>query len=245
MAKSAPDGHTLIISGDAAMTTAVTIYLKLGYDPVRDFAPIMLFVETPNILIVHPSMPVKTVKELVALAKSRPGEITYASVGAGTSQHLGGALLARRAGIDISHVPYKDSAQALADVIGGRITMTFGNVLGMLPQARAGKVRAVAVSSQKRITAAPELPTVAESGYPGFHAVAWFGMLAPAATPALVLAKIQQESARVIAMKDIRQRFIDNGGEIIGNSPAEFAAQIKAEIISKGDLVRASGAKAN
>jgi tripartite-type tricarboxylate transporter receptor subunit TctC len=245
VAKSTPDGHTLIFSGDAAMTTGVTIYPKLGYDPVRDFAPIMLIMETPNILVVHPSMPVKSVKDLVALAKSRPGEITYASTGAGTSQHLGGALLAKRAGIDISHVPYKDGAQALSDVMGGRITMTFGNTLFMLPQVRAGKVRAVAVSSRKRLSAAPEFPTVSESGYPGFHAVAWFGLLAPAATPAAVLAKLQQESARVIALPDIRQRIIDNGGEIVGITAAEFAAQIKTEIAAKGDLVRAAGAKAN
>ena len=245
VAKSAADGYTLVFSGDAAMTTNMTLYPKLGYDSLRDFAPIMIFVETPNILIVHPSLPVKNVKELVALAKSRPGQITYASVGAGTSQHLAGALLAHSAVIDINHIPYKDAAQAMTDVIAGRVTMTFGNTLFMLPLVRAGKVRAVAVSSRKRVPAAPELPTVAESGYPGFHAVAWFGLLAPAGTPAAVLGKVQQESARVIAMPDVRSKIIENGGEIVGNSPAEFAAQIKAEIDSKGNLVRASGAKAN
>ena len=245
VAKAAPDGYTLLFSGDAAMTTNVSIYPKLAYDPTRDFAPIMIFVETPNILVVHPSMPVKTVKDLVALAKSRPGEITYASSGAGTSQHLGGALLANRAGIELSHVPYKDAAQAMSDILGGRVTTFFGNTLFTLPQVRAGKVRAIAVSSLKRVSAAPDLPTVAESGYPGFNAVAWFGLLAPAGTPAPVLTKLQQESARVIAMPDVRSKFIENGGEIVGNSPAEFAAQIKAEIVAKGNLVRASGAKAN
>ena len=245
VAKSAADGYTLVFSGDAAMTTNMTLYPKLGYDSLRDFAPIMIFVETPNILIVHPSLPVKNVKELVALAKSRPGQITYASVGAGTSQHLAGALLAHSAAIDINHIPYKDAAQAMTDVIAGRVTMTFGNTLFTLPLVRAGKVRAVAVSSRKRVAAAPELPTVAESGYPGFHAVAWLGLLAPAGKPAAVLGKVQQESARVIAMPDVRSKIIENGGEIVGNSPAEFAAQIMAEIDSKGNLVRASGAKAN
>ena len=245
VAKSAPDGYTLLFSGDAAMTTNVSLYSKLAYDPLRDFAPIMNFVETPNILIVHPSLPVKTVKELVALAKSRPGEITYASAGSGTSQHLGGALLANRAGVDLSHVPYKDGAVAMSDVIGGRVTMFFGNTLFAMPQVRAGKVRAIAASSLKRIPVVPELPTIAESGYPGFEAVAWFGLLAPSGTPAAIITKLQQDAARVIAMPDVRNKYTENGGIVVGNSPAEFAAQIKAEIIAKGNLVRASGAKVN
>ena len=245
VAKSAPDGYTLLFSGDAAMTTNVTIYPKLAYEPLRDFAPIMNFVDTPNILVVHPSLPVKNVKALVALAKSRPGEITYASAGAGTSQHLGGALLANRAGVDLSHVPYKDGAVAMSDVIGGRVTMFFGGSLFTLPQVRAGKVRAIAVSSLKRIPVVPELPTIAESGYPGFEAVTWFGLLAPSGTPAAVLAKLQQDAARVIAMPDVRNKYTENGGIVVGNTPAEFAAQIKAKIVAKGDLVRASGAKVN
>ena len=245
VAKSAPDGYTLLFSGDAAMTTNVSIYPKLGYDPLRDFAPIVIFVETPNVLIVHPSLPAKNVKELVALAKSRPGEITYASSGAGTSQHLAGALLGNIAGIELSHVPYKDAAVAMSDVIGGRVTMFFAGSLYTMPQVRAGKVRALAVSSLKRIPVAAELPTIAESGYPGFQAVAWFGLLAPSGTPAAILAKLQQDAARVIAMPDVRNKYIENGGVIVGNTPAEFAAQIKAEIVSKGNLVRASGAKVN
>ncbi len=245
VAKSAPDGYTLLFSGDAAMTTNVTLYPKLAYDPLRDFAPIMNFLETPNILIVHPSLPVKSVKELVALAKSRPGEITYASSGAGTSTHLAGALLANRAAVELSHIPYKDVAVAMTDVIGGRVTMYFGNTLFTLPQVRAGKVRAIAVSSLQRIPVVPELPTIAESGYPGFSAVAWFGLLAPAGTPAAILTKLQHDAARVIAMPDVRSKYTENGGIVIGNTAAEFAAQIKAEIVSKGNLVRASGATVN
>lgn len=245
VAKSTPDGYTLLFSGDAAMTTNVTLYPKLAYDPLRDFVPIMNVVETPNILVVHPSLPAKNVQALVALAKSRPGEITYGSSGAGTSQHLSGALLASRAGANLTHVPYKDGAQAMADIVGGRITMIFGNTLFTLPQVRAGKVRAIAVSSLKRVPVAPELPTIAETGYPDFQAVAWFGLLAPTGTPSSILAKIQQDAARVIAMPDVRAKFLDNGGIVIGNSPAEFAAQIKAEIVSKGNLVRAANAKAS
>ena len=245
VAKSAPDGYTLLFSGDAAMTTNVSLYSKLAYEPLRDFAPIMNFVETPNVLIVHPSLPAKNVKELVALAKSRPGEIAYASSGAGTSQHLAGALLGNRAGIELSHVPYKDAAVAMSDVIGGRVTMFFGGSLFTMPQVRAGKVRAIAVSSLKRMPVVPELPTVAESGYPGFQAVAWFGLLAPIGTPAAVLSKLQQDAARVIAMPDVRNKYTENGGIVVGNTPAEFAAQIKAEIVAKGNLVRASGAKVN
>jgi tripartite-type tricarboxylate transporter receptor subunit TctC len=245
VAQSAADGYTLLFCSDAAMTTNVTLYANLAYQPLRDFVPIMNFAEMPNILVVHPSLPVNNVKDLIALAKARPGEVSYASAGSGTSQHLAGALLASRAGVDLSHVPYKNSALAIADVIGARVTMYFGNALTTMPQVQAGRVRAIAVSSAKRIPAAPELPTVAESGYPGFNAVAWFGLLAPAGTPAAIVAKLQLESARVIAMPDVRNKFIEHGSIAVGNTPTEFAAQIKAEIVSKGDPVRASGAKVN
>ncbi len=243
-ARAPPDGYTIIM---VASTHAVvsSLYKSLPFDPIRDFAPIVRVASAPNILVVHPALAVTSVKELVALAKSRPGEITYASSGAGTSQHLGGALLANRAGVDLSHVPYKDAAVAMSDVIGGRVTMFFGNTLFAMPQVRAGKVRAIAVSSLQRIPVVAELPTVAESGYPGFSAVAWFGLLAPSGTPAAVLTKLQQDAARVIAMPDVRSKYTENGGIVVGNTAAEFAAQIKAEILAKGNLVRASGAKVN
>jgi len=244
-AKAAPDGYTLLFSGDAAMTTNVTLYPKLAYDPLRDFAPVMNFIETPNILVVHPSLPVKNVKELIALARARPGEISYASSGSGTSQHLGGALLSSMAKIDMVHVPYKAPAQIVQDIIGGRIAIWFGNTLTVMPLVRTNRLRGIAVSSSRRLSAAQELPTVAETGLPGFHAVAWFGLLAPSATPGPILAKLHQDSVRVINTPEVRTRFVENGAEIVGNSPAEFAAQIKAEIAAKGQLVRASGAKAD
>lgn len=244
VAKAAPDGYTLLMSGDAAMTTNVSLYSRLAYDPTRDFAPVTLVVETPNIFVVHPSLPVKSVKELVALAKSRPGELTFASAGSGTSQHLAGELLRSMAKVDIVHVPYKGGiGQAMPDVLSGRVVMIFGNIFATLPQVRSGKLRALAVSSVKRATAVPELPTMIESGYPGFDAVAWFGLLAPARTPDTVVRKLNQEAVRVIALPEVRGRLTETGMEVIGNSPEAFAAQIKAEIVKKGNLVRASGAK--
>ena len=243
VAKAAPDGYTLLFSGDAAMTTNVSLYPKLSYRPLRDFAPIMNFVETPNILVVHPSVPAKNVKELVAVAKSRPGQLTYASTGSGTSQHLAGVLFAGMAAIDIPHIPYKGTPQVMTDIVSGRISMWFGNIVGTLPQVRTGKLRGLAVTSLKRASTIPDVPTMAESGYPNFEAVAWFGLLAPVGTPQAVLAKVQQESARVIALPDVRTKFAENGGEIVGNSPAEFVAQIKAEIEKKGRLIKAAGVK--
>jgi tripartite-type tricarboxylate transporter receptor subunit TctC len=244
VAKAVPDGYTLLMSGDAAMTTNVSLYSRLAYDPTRDFAPVTLVVETPNIFVVHPSLPVKNVKELVALARARPGELTFASAGSGTSQHLAGELLRSMARINITHVPYKGGiGQAIPDVLAGRVVMIFGNIFATLPQVRAGKLRPLAVSSVKRATVVPDLPTMIEAGYPGFDAVAWFGLLAPARTPDPVVRKLHQEAVRVISRPELRGKLIETGMEIIGSSPEAFAAQIKAEIVKKGNLVRASGAK--
>lgn len=244
VAKSAPDGYTLLMSGDAAMTTNVSLYAKLAYDPTREFAPVTIVVETPNIFVVHPSLPVKSVGELVALAKARPGELTFASAGSGTSQHLAGELLKSMAKVDIIHVPYKGGiGQAMPDVLAGRVVMIFGNIFATLPQVRSGKLRGLAVSSVKRATAVPELPTMIESGYPGFDAVAWFGLLAPVRTPDAIVRKLYQEAVRVVSLPEVRVKLVETGMEVIGNSPEAFAAQIRAEIVKKGNLVRASGAK--
>jgi len=243
VARSAPDGYTLLFSGDAAMTTNVSLYSKLAYDPVRDFAPIMNFIETPNILVIHPSVPAKSLKELVALANARPGQLTYASAGSGTSQHLAGELFKSMAKVDIVHVPYKGLLAAMPDILTGQVAMAFGNVFFTLPQVRAGKLRGLAVTSLKRASSVRELPTIAESGFPGFEAVAWFGLLAPVGTPPSILGKLHRESVRVIALPDVRSKFEDSGAEIVGSSPAEFAARIKSEIVKKGRLVRASGAR--
>lgn len=243
VSKYAPDGYSLLMSGDAAMTANVSLY-KLAYDPTRDFAPISIVVLTPNILVVHPSLPVKDVKQLAALARSRPGELTYASAGSGTSQHLAGELFKSMAKIDLVHVPYKAGiGQAMPDILSGRVPMIFGNIVATQPHVKAGKLRGLAVSSLKRATSVPEIPTMAESGYPGFEAVAWFGLLAPARTPGAIVEKLHQEAVKVVAQPEVRGKLVGMGMEVIGNSPAEMAAQIKAEIVKKGQLIRQSGAK--
>jgi tripartite-type tricarboxylate transporter receptor subunit TctC len=183
VARSAPDGYTLLFSGDAAMTTNVSLYEKLPYDPLKDFSPITLAVLSTNVLVVHPSVQARNVQELIALAKSQPGKLSYASAGSGTSQHLGGELLKQMAGVDIVHIPYKGGPAAIQDVVAGRVPMMFANIVTALPPVRDGKLRGLAVSSLKRWPATPDLPTMAESGLPGFEAVAWFGLLAPAGTP--------------------------------------------------------------
>jgi tripartite-type tricarboxylate transporter receptor subunit TctC len=244
-AKSPADGYTLLVTGDAAMTTNVSMYEKLPYDPAKDFAAISVLTLSTNILAVHPSVPARSVRELVALAKSQPGKLSYASAGNGTSQHLSGELLKKVANIDIVHVPYKASTSAVQDVVAGRVEMTFGNIVNTLPMVQANRLRAVAVSSLKRWPAVPDVPTVAESGYPGFEAVAWFGLLAPAGTPEAITQKIYQDILKVLAAPDVRTRLNDAGLAPIGNSPAEFTAQIKDEIVKKGQLVKASGARAD
>lgn len=245
VAKTAGDGYTLLMSGDAAMTTAVTLYDKLAYDPLKEFAPITLATLTTNILVVHPSVPAKSVQEIVALAKAKPGTLAYASGGSGTSQHLAGELLKKMAGIDLTHVPYKATSGLTQDLLAGRVGMNFGNIAVMLPLVREGKLRALAVSSGKRWAAIPEIPTVAEAGYPGFEAVAWFGLLAPAGTPDRVIEKINQDMVKALGLPDVGSKLADLGFEVVGSSSRDFAARIRSEIVSKGQLVRDSGAKAD
>jgi tripartite-type tricarboxylate transporter receptor subunit TctC len=245
VAKTAADGYTLLMSGDAAMTTAVTLYDKLAYDPLKDFVPITLATLSTNILVVHPSVPARSVQELVALAKANPGTLTYASTGSGTSQHLGGELLKKMAGIDLAHVPYKAVGGLLQDLLAGRVGMNFGNIANMLPLVREGKLRALAVSSSKRWGAIPEIPTVAEAGYPGFEAVAWFGLLAPTGTPDGVVERINQDMVKALGLPDVRSRLTDLGFEVVGSTSRDFAARIRSEIVSKGQLVKDSGAKAD
>ncbi len=217
LAKSAPDGYTLGMPGDAPMTTNVTLYGKLPYDPLRDFAHITIVAETMNMLVVHPSVPAKNVQELIALAKSQPGKLNYATAGSGTSQHLGGEMMKSMAGVDILHIPYKSAIQGIQSVLGGEVTMTFGNVVTALPYVRDGRLRALAVTSSKRSLEAPDVPTMAESGIPGFEAVAWFGLVAPAGTPPAILAKWHKETLRVLAQPEVRSKIAGLGAVIVGN----------------------------
>jgi tripartite-type tricarboxylate transporter receptor subunit TctC len=244
VAKAAPDGYTLALAASATIATNVSLYDKLPFDPIKDFAPISQVVFTPNILAVNNDVPAKTVQELVALAKARPGELTFGSAGVGTSQHLAGELFKSMGGLNLQHVPYRGIAQVMPDLLGGRLTMVFGNISAVLPLARENKIRAMAVTSIKRSASAPQLATMAEQGFPGFDSSAWFGLMAPAGTPAPIIAKLHAETVKILARPDVRKRFDELGMEVIGNTPTEFADVIKAEIPVWAKIIKASGAKA-
>ena len=231
--RSAPDGYTLLLAS-AASAINVAVVAKMPFDLQRDLAPVVLCVKGANVLVVHPSLPAKTLKELIALAKSKPGQLNYGTSGVASSNHMAGELLNHMAGIKLNHVPYKGNAPAITDLIGGHLEMSISGVPILVPHIKSQRLRAIGIGSLKRFPAIPDVPTFDESGLKGYEASTWFGLLAPAATPAAVLAKLQQESARVIALPDIRQRIIDNGGEIVGITAAEFAAQIKTEIAEIG-----------
>jgi tripartite-type tricarboxylate transporter receptor subunit TctC len=243
VAKAAPDGYTLLLAASAAIVTNISLYDKLPFDPIKDLAPISQICFTPNILAVNNDVPTRNVAELVALARTKPGELTFGSAGVGSSQHLAGELLKSMAGINLQHVPYRGIAQVLPDLLGGRLTMVLGNISAVLPLAREGKVRAFAVTSLKRSPAAPELPTMAEQGFAGFDATAWFGLMAPAGTPEPILKKLHAETIRILALPDVRKKFDDLGMETIGNTPTEFAAVIKAEIPQWAKVIKDSGTK--
>jgi tripartite-type tricarboxylate transporter receptor subunit TctC len=243
VAKAAPDGYTLLLAASAAIVTNISLYDKLPFDPIKDLAPISQICFTPNILAVNNDVPARNVAELVALARTKPGELTFGSAGVGSSQHLAGELLKSMAGINLQHVPYRGIAQVLPDLLGGRLTMVLGNISAVLPLAREGKVRAFAVTSLKRSPAAPELPTMAEQGFAGFDATAWFGLMAPAGTPEPILKKLHAETIRILALPDVRKKFDDLGMETIGNTPTEFAAVIKAEIPQWAKVIKDSGTK--
>ena len=241
VAKAAPDGYTLLMSGDAALVTNISLYEKLSYDPVKDLAPISQVVATPNVLVVPSDLPVKTVGELVALGRSKPGTFTFAHGGLGFSTHLSGEMLKTMAQIDMQQVMFRQSV--FPDLIAGRVTMCFCNISQALPLARENKLRALAVTSPKRSPAAPELPTMDESGFAGFDVTSWFALMAPAETPQPIVDKLHGEVVRILAMPDIRQKMSDLGMEIVGNSPAELAALIQRQTPQRATLIKASGAK--
>jgi tripartite-type tricarboxylate transporter receptor subunit TctC len=244
VAKSAPDGYTLLAAASATIVTNPSLYQKLPFDPVKDLAPITQACYTPNILAVPPDLPVRSVQELVAYARQNPGTLTFGSAGAGTSQHLAGELFKTMAGLDIQHVPYRGIAAVMPDLIAGRLTMAFGNISAVLPLVREGKLRALAVTSTRRYAPVPELPTMIEEGFAGFDSTAWFGLMAPAGTPPDIIEKLHRESVRILALPDVRKRFEDLGIEVIGNTPAEFAAVITAETPQWAKVIRDAGIKA-
>ncbi|MBX3651538.1 MAG: tripartite tricarboxylate transporter substrate binding protein [Burkholderiales bacterium] len=244
VAKSAPDGYTILIN-TAAVAINMSLYKKVNYDALRDFAPISVFSQSPNILVIHPSVPVKNVRELVALAKSRPGQLNFSSAGSGTTQHLSGELFNLRAGTKIVHVPYKGSAPSLTGLIGGEVEMTFANIPAISAHVKSGRLRPIANAGPKRSEQLPNVPTMTESGVKGVEVVVWYGLLAPAATPRDVINTLASGINKATLDTTIRQRLIDQGAEPIGNSPEEFSKLLKEEVARWAEVVRISGATAN
>jgi len=238
--KAAADGYTLGLLGNGQVVINPSLY-KLGYDPVRDCAAVSQVTVSSNLLVVHNQLPARSVKELVALARAQPGELTFASGGNGSAPHMAAELFKSVASLDIRHIPYKGVVAAIPDLLGGRVTMMFTPIGGTtLAVVREGKLRALAVTSLRRSPALPELPTIAESGYPGFEVTPWTGLFAPAATPATIIGKVHFETVRALALPDLRTKFVDLGLEGIGNSPEEFSAAIKSEIPKWAKMIRES-----
>src|SRR3954470_4089848 len=244
-AKAAPDGYTLFMGGNSSLIMSVSLYDKLSFDPVKDFIPITQIFVAANLLVVPPNAPFKTIADIVAAAKAKPGELTYGHTGTGSSQHLAGELFKYMTKTNIQAVAYRGSTAVLPDLLAGRITMGFTNVVNAAPLVREGKLRAFAVSSRKRSVAAPDLPTMIEMGYPDFEAVPWFGFLAPTGTPQAVVDKVHRDTVAVLAMLDVRKRFEDNGLDVIGGTPAEFAHVIKTEIPYWAKIIKEAGIKAS
>lgn len=242
VAKANPDGYTLLAIA-ASFTITPAMHSRMPFDPVRDFAPITQFADLPHILVVHPSVPAKSVRELVALLKSRPGEITCAFSGVGTSTHLATELFQHISGTKMLLVPYKGGSPAMTALLGGQVQVNFSASSTSLPHIRAGKIRALAVTGTKRSTAAPDLPTMAEAGMPGYDISTWFGILAPAGTPAEVIAKWNTDLVKVLESPDVRERMLAQGAEPAPTSPSEFAQFIARERDKYARIVKASGAK--
>ena len=244
-AKAPPDGYTLIMSNAGAHTVNPSLYAKLPYDPIKDFAPVTLVALAPNILIVHPTLPVRNVKELIALAKAKPGELTFGSGGNGSTAHLSGEMFKTMAGIDIVHIPFKGSPAAVIGVIAGQIALAIPNIPPALPHVRSGKLKALAVTTAKRAAGVPELPTVAESGLPGYEATAWFGVLAPAATPPQIIARLNAAIVKIAHAREMQDRLMAEGADAVGNTPEQFAQIIRNDIAKWAKVVKASGARAD
>mgnify|MGYP003343178796 CR=1 FL=1 len=238
VAKSAPDGYTLFHCNIASNAIAQALYAKLPYDALRDFAPVSRIGMTPNVLIGHPSMPADTLKAFVAHARANPGKVSYGSSGVGASPHLSMELFKTTAKIDVLHVAYKGASPALADVIGGQIAATIDNLPPYLPQVKVGKIRGLAVTSVKRTTVMPDIPTIAESAVAGYSAGSWFGLVAPAGTPKPIIDKLAAETQRILKLPDVAERVAGLGAEAVGGTPEQFAGYIKSEIAKWAKVVK-------
>jgi len=242
VARAAPDGYTLLL-GTTAHAINPSVFPALNYDILKDFSPVVLLTSLPLVVITNASVPAKNVQELVALAKSKQGQLTYASSGNGQSTHLAAELFKTMTGAPMTHVPYKGSAPALTDVAGGQVSVMFDTLLSAMPHIKSGRLKALAVTSAKRSASAPELPTVAESGVPGYEAVAWSGLLAPAHTPPEIVAKLNTEINVILGQPDVQKRFLNDGAEPVGGSPEQFSTHISSEVQKWATVAKLSGAK--
>jgi len=242
-AKSPPDGYTLFMTTSGIQAINPALYAKMNYDPNKDFVPVVALVSLDNVLVMHPSVRVNSVKELIDLAKAQPGMISAASSGSGTSIHMSLEMFKHLTGTDILHIPYKGSAPAVADLLGGQVNIMFDNIPSSLPHIKAGKLHAIATTGAKRSSTLPDLPTVAETGVPGYESGVWFGLVAPTGTPKDVIAKLNAEALKAVKLPDYQKRMNDLGYEIIAGSPEQMAERIKGEIARWGPVVKASGAK--
>jgi len=240
VAHAPADGYTVLVVPSTLALNSV-LYKKVPYDPVRDFAPVTLAATAPNVLVVNPALPAKSLAEFIALAKAKPGALSYGTPGIGTSPHLSMELLKSMAGIDLQHVPYRGTAAAVTDVIGGQIAATFANAFTAKPQVDSGRVRALAVSGPNRLNAFPGVPPVAEAGVPGYEAMQWYGLAVPAGTPAPIIARLHTEAAKALRSDEMKEKLALDGAQPVGSSPAEFAALIRRELEKWTRVVRAAG----
>lgn len=243
VAKAAPDGHTLLMGVTGTHGVAPSLYPNLPYHPVRDFAAVALLVTAPLVVVVNPSVPARTLSEFIALAKASPGQLTYGTPGAGTSMHLTGVMFDLRAGTKLVHVPYRGSATALTDLMGGRLTSMFGDLLVVLPQVKAGQIRALAVTSAARNPLLPDVPTVAESGIPGFEVLSWQGLFAPAKTPPEIIDRLHREVKAVMESPAVKTFFAEQGFQVGASTPADFTSFVEKEVARWAEIVRAGDVK--
>ena len=243
VAKAPADGYTILMGAVSTHAINVTLYTRLPYDPIRDFAPVTLITSVPNVLVLHPSVPARNVKELIALAKARPGQLNFASGSTGSAGHLAGELFKTMAGVDMVHIPYKGAAPAVIDLLAGHVSLMFDNMSSALPGIKAARVRALAVTTLRRSPLLPQLPTISEAGLRGFDISTWFGIFAPARTPPDIVSKLNAEIVRILNTVEMKERLLALGAEPAGNRPDEFAAFIKLEIPKYAKVVRDSGAK--